>query len=155
MATFAKGTNVSVERSRAELDDLLKKHGASSRVIGEDDEAHRAVVGFSLKGAKYRLNIPLPAVAAVPYSKATPSAYERPRRGAQQAQRERWRLVILLVKAKLEAVRLGLSTANREFMADLVTDDGRTLEEVLNEGGLTRLLNAAPSASSKKEGNSQ
>ena len=173
-ASFAKGTNVSVERSHAELNALLQKHGATSRVIGQDDEEDRAVVGFALGGGRYRLNIPLPPSKEVmahwtrvlrpsllmtgrtclagcqnPIAWASGGVYRcdkhvqrydvAPKLQAQRA-RERWRLVILLVKAKLEAIRLGLSTANREFMADLITDDGRTLEEVLNGGGMARLL---------------
>jgi hypothetical protein len=173
-STFAKGTNVSVERSRAALDALLRKHGASSRVIGEDNEHCRAMVGFVLKGAKYRLNIPLPPTRVVetwwiratkpflpipgracPLDCPNPIAYASggsyrceqhvprkavPEKQRAQRERERWRLVILLVKAKLEAIRLGLSTPEREFMADMVTDDGRTLEEVLNAGDSPRLL---------------
>lgn len=183
MATFAKGTSVAVERSRAELDALLKKHGATSRVIGQDDEHDRAVVGFALAGGRFRLNIPLPpsaeplahwVLAIRPYKPipgraclpgcqndiayASGAVYRcaehvskktYPSKQQAQRERERWRLVILLVKAKLEAIRLGLSTANREFMADMITDDGRTLEEVLNTGGMTRLLNAGPAPTSK------
>jgi len=44
-----------------------------------------------------------------------------------QACRVRWRGVVLLLKGKLEIVRLGISTVEREFMADLVLPNGRTL----------------------------
>ena len=39
--TFAEGTSVPVERSKAELDGLLAKHGASQRAMGSDDELVR------------------------------------------------------------------------------------------------------------------
>jgi hypothetical protein len=139
MSRFAERTYVTVEESRAELDALLQKHGASSRMIGVDDEQNRAVVAFALGGAKFRLNIPLPED---PHKQRTASGKPNSWKN-EQASRTRWRLVLLLVKAKLEAIRLGLSTAPREFMADLVTDDGRTLEEVLAGGGMPQLLLAA------------
>jgi hypothetical protein len=37
-----------------------------------------------------------------------------------QAYRERWRWLVLLTKAKLEIVRVGVSTCEREFFADLL-----------------------------------
>jgi hypothetical protein len=135
MAAYARKTTVSVERSQSQLSELLVKHGAISRVIGQDDEHHRALIGFSLGGARFRLALPLPKLPA-------PGA---PRRDYDQACRTRWRLALLLIRAKLEAITLNLSTAPREFMADLVTDDGRTLEEVLaSPGSMTRLLAASP-----------
>jgi hypothetical protein len=47
--------------------------------------------------------------------------------------RERWRSLLLLLKAKLEAVRVGLSTAEKEFLADLVLDDGRSVYQAMGE----------------------
>jgi hypothetical protein len=135
---FAKGTRVSVEKSRAALDTLLKKHGATARLVGVDDEHNRAMVGFAMKGARFRLHIPLPVLAG--HGKPGEPTVKT-RAAIPQAERERWRLVLLLVKAKLEAIALGLSTANREFLADMIVDqDDRTLEEVLNQGGMSRLL---------------
>lgn len=41
---YAAGTTVPVERSRAELDKILAKHGATQRGVVQDDEAGRAAV---------------------------------------------------------------------------------------------------------------
>ncbi len=51
-----------------------------------------------------------------------------------QACRERWRQLVLLVKAKLEAIALGLSTVEREFLADVYLPDGRTVHQALQDG---------------------
>jgi hypothetical protein len=48
-----------------------------------------------------------------------------------QALRTRWRSVKMIIYAKLEAVQDGVSTIEREFMADLVIPGGRTLSEAL------------------------
>lgn len=53
------------------------------------------------------------------------------RRAWDQAMRERWRAVVLLVKAKLELVRIGISTVEKEFMADLILPNGETVNVAL------------------------
>jgi hypothetical protein len=49
----------------------------------------------------------------------------------EQGCRARWRQLYLLVKAKIEAVSIGLSTVEREFLADVYLPDGRTVGEAL------------------------
>lgn len=152
--TYAAGTSVSVEKSKFELDTLLKKHGASQRAFADDDTGGRAVVVFTLSGRQYRLEVPLPrrddfkprtygdggkllpkeqrvdeprgwrAWGATSRDAWVQSRYE-------QATRERWRAVLLLVKAKLEIVALGLSSVEKEFLADLVLSDGRRVHDAL------------------------
>jgi hypothetical protein len=135
---YAAGTAVPVERSRAELDTLLGKHGATSRIIGMEDEPGKpraALVGFKLGPHSFKLRVPL---ANDPQRDGIRGAIAAKAGGIRD--RERWRLIILLVKAKLEAIRLGVSTPEREFMPDLIVDDGRTLQEALAGGGMSRLL---------------
>ena len=44
-----------------------------------------------------------------------------------QACRSRWRAILLIVRAKFEAIEAGITTFEREFLADTVLADGRTL----------------------------
>jgi hypothetical protein len=127
---YAAGTTVPVERSRAELDKILAKHGATQRGIVQDDDVGRAAVMFVMAGSQYRLEVPLPLAPKF----STPSKWE-------QACRERWRAVVLLVKAKLELARLGVSTVQREFMADLVLPNGQTLHTAM-QGPIADALKA-------------
>lgn len=123
-ATFASTTTVTVERSKAELDALLAKHGAQQRAMIVDDEKGRAAVSFVLGGAHYRLEIPLPSPPVAPrWGEITPKMT----RDFEQSKRTRWRAVILVVKAKLEFVAMGVSTVEREFLADLVLPSGDTM----------------------------
>jgi hypothetical protein len=59
----------------------------------------------------------------------------RPRAEAErlwhQAIRARWRALFVVVKAKLVAVDSGITTIEREFLADLVLPDGETVGEWL------------------------
>jgi hypothetical protein len=134
--TYAAGTTVSVEKSKGELDGLLGKHGASSRGIVVDDDRGLALVAFQLNGLRYRMEVPMPKPEEFLKPKSTPRDWWRmggqqraewARRSWDQAMRERWRAVVLLVKAKLELVRIGISTVEKEFMADLILPNGETV----------------------------
>lgn len=135
MMSYADGTTVAVERSKAELDRLLSKHGATQRMIGSDDDAGFAFVVFRLAERHVRLRVPLPRIDDVeaPRRRLRVSPGEARAKAHEQLCRERWRAVVLLVKAKLELVALGLSTVEREFLADIFLPDGRTVHEFLRE----------------------
>lgn len=135
--TFASNTSVSVEKSRAELDRVLAKAGASQRMMGSDDAEGVAYVVFTLDKRQVRLRVPMP--------RADEKRFQRDGRGRpldaskraaayEQGCRTRWRQLLLLVKAKLEAITLGLSTVEREFLADLYLADGRTVHQAIEDG---------------------
>jgi hypothetical protein len=50
-------------------------------------------------------------------------------RAWEQACRSRWRALALIIKAKLEAVDLGITSVEKEFAPDMVMGDGRTVYE--------------------------
>lgn len=133
---YAEGTSVSVEKSKAELDALLTKYGAAQRFMAADDERGEAIVGFTMSGRQVKLRLPLPKRDEKRFTKNPRSPWrDRPKdqahRAWEQACRERWRAMVLLVKAKLETIALGLSTVEREFLADVRLLDGRTVHETL------------------------
>lgn len=111
---FAAATRVPVEQSRAEIERVLNRYGASgfgyawNRDPGGDD---RAVLTFSLRERQVRLEVGMPADPA--------------------AARQRWRAVLLVIKAKLEAVESGIGTLESEFLADIVLRDGRTIGQAM------------------------
>lgn len=149
--SFAENTSVPVVKSKMELDGLLSKHGAGQRGIASDEDSGRAEICFSLKGRQYRLEVPLPKRGEFktdPRNKwrSVPEAEQLKR--YEQACRVRWRCVLLLLKAKLEIVSLGLSSFEKEFLADLVLPDGQRthamlgplIEQAYLEGSMPRLL---------------
>jgi hypothetical protein len=48
-----------------------------------------------------------------------------------QDQRQRWRALSLVIKAKLESVESGIATIEQEFLANIVTPGGQTMAELL------------------------
>lgn len=132
---YARDTEVSVDRSQAEIGKVLTRYGATQRMTAVDDETGRALVGFRIKEVTVRLETPLPRLDAFRTTKRNGKEVERTpeqqRRAYEQESRARWRVVGLLLKAKLEAVELGYSTVEREFMADVVLPGGKTVAETM------------------------
>jgi len=66
------------------------------------------------------------------------TATGRPRRNAQaayaaweQAARQRWRALALVIKAKLEAVESGITSFDEEFLAHLMLPNGNTVGQFM------------------------
>lgn len=138
MATYAKNTQVSPEKSRIEIERTLSRYGASAFSYGYDED--RAVVMFAADGRKLRFEITRPDAAAFRYTR--PGGYEwasgarrrTPKQmedAAAQEQRQRWRALALVIKAKLEAVQAGIVTFEEEFMSHILLPSGDTVGEWL------------------------
>lgn len=110
---FAEDTSVPASRSQDEVKKRLRAAGADQIAVYES--AEKSAVVFTLEGRQYRITIPAPAQS----------------KNAAQEERRSWRLLLLLVKSKLEAVREGATTVEREFLADMVTPSGMTVSELV------------------------
>ena len=130
---FAQNTTVSVAKSRAEIEDLLAAHGADAFAIAS--EPGRVAVMFRLKDRAIRFVVPLPARDSDEFQR-TPKrrqwrSPEEVHKAWEQACRSRWRALLLVIKAKLEAIEVGVSTIEQEFLAFMVTGSGATIGEAL------------------------
>jgi phospholipase/lecithinase/hemolysin len=130
---YAADTSVSVEKSRAEIERTVQRWGANQFMYGWDNT--RAIVGFVMKNRQLRFNLDMPDRNAKEFL-FTPARRTR-RTDAQayeaweQACRQRWRALNLVIKAKLEAVESGISTFDAEFLAQLVLPNGQTVGEAV------------------------
>src|SRR6266702_1005031 len=142
-ARYAEGTSVSTDRSRVELERVLERYGANGFgyawdtmvevtpakcSLGQCNQDGRLVeaclvdhswqvvkerrftrevvaISFRFKDRRVRLDVPMPAEHELG-TKAKLDA----------ATRQRWRALVLVVKAKLEAVASGISTLESEFL---------------------------------------
>jgi hypothetical protein len=156
MSRYAEGTSVPMDRSRAEAEKTLVRYGAHAFAYSWEQRVeviparctangctksdpdycrreHRwmvteqrrdtrqvVILGFrmTLDGTEreVRLEVPMPTEREAG-TKAKLDA----------ATRQRWRALVLVLKAKLEAVASGISTLETEFLAGIVMPDGRTL----------------------------
>ncbi|MEE8607190.1 MAG: hypothetical protein V3S55_06285 [Nitrospiraceae bacterium] len=129
MARYAENTSVSSEKSRAEIERTLTRYGAERFLYGW--EADYAVIGFTMLDRQVKFLLPLPDRNAREFTH-TPereNARSAPQAAAQyeQAVRQRWRALALVIKAKLEAVQSGITEFEDEFLAHIVLPNGQTV----------------------------
>jgi hypothetical protein len=129
--TYASNTNVSTDSSRAEIERTLRRYKATAFAYGWTDTA--ATVMFEIAGRRIRFVLPMPDPND-PRFTMTPSGKQRrspeaAEREWEQAQRQRWRALALVIKAKLEAVEAGISTVEAEFLSNVMLPNGATVGE--------------------------
>lgn len=125
--TYASGTSVPVERSMAELEKLLKDKGAQQFYRGFDEQ--RAIVGFKLGDRLIKFELPLPTLPDWDAKKGHRYGKEAAMRRVEQQTREKWRALVLSVKAKLVGVEAGVESLEEAFLAHVVTPNGQTVYE--------------------------
>lgn len=132
--TYAKKTSVAPEKTRAEIERVLARYGASSFAYGT--QPGRAMIMFETKDRRIRFELPL-----VPPNRSTQVQGE-------QFTRSRWRALLLSIKAKLESVEAGIESFDEAWMSHIVMPNGRTmaqhmipyLEESYGQGKMPPLL---------------
>src|SRR5262245_35113522 len=107
---YAAYTKVPVEQSRREIERTLEKYGAKR--FAYLTEADRAVLMFEAHDRRIRFDLPLP---------------KGPTERDQRHRRERWRALLLCIKAKLEAVMSNIETFEEAFLSHVVMPDGSTV----------------------------
>lgn len=111
MGRYAERTAVPVGQSQEAVKRILKAAGSDQIAVYES--AEKSAVAFRVEGRFYRITVPV----------------DERQSNAQQEERRAWRLLLLLIKAKLEAVKEGTTTIEREFLADMLMPDGSTVAE--------------------------
>ena len=109
MPEYAHRTKVPAEKTRSEIEALMRKRGADQFMSGQDND--RAVLAFRLNGRHLRFTLPLGKGLT------------------EQRIRSRWRALLLVIKAKLEAIDIGILTIEDAFLAEIVLPDRQTVAE--------------------------
>jgi hypothetical protein len=111
MPEYAHRTKISADRTRLQIEELMRKRGADQFFSGAD--TNRAVLAFRLHTRHIRFTLPLETKLST-----------------QQAN-SRWRALLLVVKAKLEAVDIGIITLEDAFLANTILPNRQTVAEYL------------------------
>lgn len=125
---YAKTTSVPVQRTKAEIETTLTRYGATAFMSGWNDRG-QATIAFRMRQRSIRFLMPEISVEAPSGRGRRASSEQR----QQQAERSAWRSLLLLVKAKLEAVESGFTEFDEEFLPHIVTETGETVYERLRE----------------------
>lgn len=130
--TYAQNSSVSTEKSRAEIERTLQRYGADQFMYGWDQD--RAIVGFRMVGRQIKFVLPMPDKTERRFTH-TPTGKVRKGTAAynewEQACRQKWRALSLVIKAKLEAVEAGIAILEDEFMANIVLPNGSTVSQFM------------------------
>ena len=141
MGKYASRTSVPVKNSQDEINRILSRYGAEG--FGYYTRTDRAIVQFEIRtsGALRRVQITI----IMPDPKSSEFTMSRHKNECdrhpvddktahgrwEQACRQRWRALVLVIKAKLEAIDAQISTFEEEFLPFLVLPDGQTIGEKL------------------------
>lgn len=129
---YAANTTVSSEKSRAEIERTLSRYGASSFMYGWNPT--HAQIAFDMNGRRIHFKLPMPDKTGKEFTQ-TPTGKPRTSSAAEQAYeqavRQRWRALSLVIKAKLEAVEAGITVFDEEFLAHMVLPNGGTVGQFM------------------------
>jgi hypothetical protein len=124
--TYAKETTVPVEKSRMEIEQLLRKRGATSFVSGWEEG--RSVIQCNIHDRTVRFVVTMPLRNDhLRDGRGRTRSLVQVTHAVEQAERARWRATLLVIKAKLEAVELGIETFEETFLANIVLANGSTM----------------------------
>lgn len=111
---YAEATKVPIERSRAEIERVLQKYGCDAFAFGWSQTG--AMVQFGYKGRQVKLDIDVPKGEDV---------------REQRRARQRWRILLLLIKAQIEAVEIGLMSFEEAFLPWMLLENGSTVAQYM------------------------
>jgi len=118
---YAENTKVTVERSKAAIEKLLFKYGATNYLYGM--ESGKALIMFIMDGRHIKMVLDLPVREDDNVSGV--KAYN-------QMHKQKWRALYIVLKAKLIAIEEKIATLEDEFLPYTVLPDGRTVSEFIN-----------------------
>ena len=133
MSRYAENTEVSTDKSRVEIERILQRYGAPEDGFIYGRKGNSAFIGFEFHGVRFKIVLPLPDRMAEEFrytpARRTARTPEQALAAWEQAGRQSWRALALVIKAKLEAVEAKIATFEDEFMAYRVLPSGRTVSE--------------------------
>lgn len=116
MSLYAQNTKVPIGQTRAEIEHLLERGKAKQYGTAVDYDLGIARVQFKLQERIVRFTIELP---------------DRKKMGDgvrfERAERQRWRALLLVIKAKLESVENHIEGFEEAFMSQIVMPDDKTV----------------------------
>jgi len=116
---YAERTEVAVAKSRAQIEALLERHKAKQYGTAVDYDQLRARVQFRLHDRIVRFLITLPDRRKLNASRA------------ERLERQRWRALLLVIKAKLESVESGIEVFEQAFLAQIVMPNDQTVADLI------------------------
>lgn len=132
---YAENTKVAPEKSRAEIEKTLKRYGADAFGYGTEDG--RAIVTFRAHGRYVKFTVNTPDFnddeVRLTHHRYVRSVPERKKK-VEQIERQRWRALLLVIKAKLESIEAGIENFEEAFLPQIMLPDRTTVGEQVIPG---------------------
>jgi len=116
---YAQYTEVPVAKTRAEIERLLEVAKAKQYGTAVDYDELKARVQFRLNDRIVRFTVALPDRRKLGETKFA------------RAERQRWRALLLVLKAKIESIESGIETFDQAFLAQIVMPNDATVGDVI------------------------
>jgi hypothetical protein len=116
---YAQRTDVPVSKTRAEIEGLLERAKAKQYGTAIDYDLRSARVQFKLQDRVIRFTVTLPDRAKLGETRFA------------RAERQRWRALLLVLKAKLESVESQIETFEHAFLSQIVMPNDRTVGDIV------------------------
>lgn len=150
---YAESTEVPVERSKRAIEEMLRQRGVEGYHTGWD--SLRDVIEFKWKDRLIRFTLRRQKVDDFAFNRGGQHRSEIQKQQAYaQADRQRWRALYLVIRAKIEAVEAELAIFEEEFLAFIVVPGkNQTIGEILvpwiQDGTLGKALLLAKGGTSR------
>lgn len=130
MGKFAQKTTVSASNSLNEIDRILERYGATQFFYGRD-EKYVAVL-FTMNNRRIEFRVPLPDADSDEFRKIMGNQHHSylgdfSQEKYEQGVKQRYRALVLCIKAKLESVESNIESFEDAFLAHIVLPDGGTV----------------------------
>jgi hypothetical protein len=130
LSKYAEHTQVSITSTVTEIDRLLDRYGADGFMYGTKNT--EAQIMFAKNNRIVRFMVEMPDKKDKRFWQTETGRDRKPDAAFKeydQEKRRRWRALLLVIKAKLEAVDTGITSFEQEFLAHFVMPDDKTLAE--------------------------
>lgn len=126
---YAADTNVSPQKSRAEIMALIESHGGDAFTFMARENT--VLLAFRMHGRflRFLIRLPDPNDAAFQWAGRRLRTTDQARAAYEQEVRRRWRVCAFGLKAKLELVESGFASFDDEFLAYFMLPTGETVAE--------------------------
>jgi len=135
MARYAENTTVSIEKSQAEIQALIRRYGAKRFASAFDEDSGLSIIQFEVESLRILFRLQLPNI--------TDDRFQRDGRGYTRTQaaieksheqecRRLWRSLVMVIKAKLESVESGIESFEEAFLAQVIVpgSGGQTFGQI-------------------------
>lgn len=130
MSRYAENTQTQVSTSQEEIRRTLKRYGVTKTLFYEAEGY--GLIEFETHGRHVRFAVQVPPLESFRVSpKGGVRGPGQQVEAQRQEERRRWRVLLLLLKGKLEVVADEAVSFDREFMGAIVLPDGSTVGDNL------------------------